>query len=249
MTSPSYGDASQPIATQPSTFLAEADSFEQSDCEETATVWGRLFPETKEFDTLGESWARQRQDGSLPSDCACLFLQRLFDPSPQSTLRPVSLTELTEATYVFGRHPTCSVTFSDPVISNRHCVITRERPLECASQYESGEYVVFVQDTSSNGTFVNGKRIGNGKRIAIKHGDHIAVTQKRSAGAGVCMCVCVCARARRRSFSASTLLSCSTSAVFCSKHNRHTITSIRVLLRLVVPHLADSPRCRIVLAH
>ena len=38
---------------------------------------------------------------------------------------PCIASELVDDKYVLGRHPSCSFTFDDPVISNKHCEIFR----------------------------------------------------------------------------------------------------------------------------
>jgi len=92
--------------------------------------------------------------------------------------------------------------------SSTCCRPAQERPIDCASQYESEEYIVFVKDTSSNGTFVNGKRIGNQNKIAIKHGDVVAVTQKRGSGL-------LLPSRRAYDTSAKSPFACSTAAAWC----------------------------------
>eukprot|EP00051_Salpingoeca_urceolata_P006284 m.83313 g.83313 ORF g.83313 m.83313 type:complete len:484 (+) comp14762_c0_seq2:55-1506(+) len=87
---------------------------------------------------------------------------------------------LSEPSYTFGRHATCDFTFEDPVISNRHCTIAREKPLGC-SQEDDSDLAVFLTDTSSNGTYVNNERVGKGNRIALKHGNIVSLTQKKQA--------------------------------------------------------------------
>ena len=47
-----------------------------------------------------------------------------------------------------GRNPGCDVVLEDPKVSSRHCIILRE----------GGE--VYLEDTSRNGVFVNGVKVG-----------------------------------------------------------------------------------------
>ena len=48
----SFAD-SQPVATQPATFHADGEIEEEEVEEEVAKPWGRLFPVSPEFETLG----------------------------------------------------------------------------------------------------------------------------------------------------------------------------------------------------
>ncbi len=44
---------SQPVATQPATYHAEDDDSDEEEDEEQPKTWGRLFPLTPDFDTVG----------------------------------------------------------------------------------------------------------------------------------------------------------------------------------------------------
>jgi len=60
-------------------------------------------------------------------------------------------------------------------ISKIHFIITREI-------IETQGYVVFITDTSSNGTFLNGEKIGKGCRWILSNNDKIAVVFKTNNG-------------------------------------------------------------------
>lgn len=122
-----------------------------------------------------------------------------------------------------------------PCSSAQHCCCpAQERPIDCASQYESEEYIVFVKDTSSNGTFVNGKRIGNQNKIAIKHGDVVAVTQKRGSGL---------LPPRRRAYgtAAKSPFVCSTAAAWCY-YPRTWSLRLRKAMHLLLPTRGPLPQ-------
>ncbi|KAI8054681.1 kinase-like domain-containing protein [Syncephalis plumigaleata] len=75
--------------------------------------------------------------------------------------------------YLLGRHRECDVIFDSSLISNRHCLIykvTERRPIGMGDQ---GRERVFVEDLSSNGTFINGVKIGRGNRRELNHGDEL----------------------------------------------------------------------------
>ena len=54
-----------------------------------------------------------------------------------------------------------------PTISNRHCIVFNES--------KNGKGVAFIEDLSSNGTFVNEAIVGRNKRRELEHGDEISV--------------------------------------------------------------------------
>lgn len=60
-------------------------------------------------------------------------------------------------------------------ISKIHFTITREI-------IETVGYVVFITDTSSNGTFLNGEKIGKGCRWILSNNDKISVVSKANNG-------------------------------------------------------------------
>jgi len=69
-------------------------------------------------------------------------------------------TSLIESKITFGRNRRCNIVIPHPVASGQHCDMTRDK-----------DNVVFLQDTSTNGTWVNGKLVGKGKKVYMNHGD------------------------------------------------------------------------------
>jgi pSer/pThr/pTyr-binding forkhead associated (FHA) protein len=68
-------------------------------------------------------------------------------------------------TVVIGRHPVCDVRLDSRRVSRRHCVITTER----------GDVV--IRDLgSTNGTWINGRRVVSGR---IRPGDEISIAHVR----------------------------------------------------------------------
>ncbi len=77
--------------------------------------------------------------------------------------------DLQEGALSIGRAPDCDITLDDETVSGRHAVIT-VRP----SAYLEGLLDVLVEDQgSSNGTFVNSKRLS--KRHMLKHDETVHV--------------------------------------------------------------------------
>ncbi|CAL8071445.1 unnamed protein product [Calicophoron daubneyi] len=87
--------------------------------------------------------------------------------------------DLVEDCYTFGRGEGCSVMFTpamfnDPAqfstFSKQHFKLLQE-PCKQGS-------IVFVEDLSSNGTFINGTKIGRGKRHPLSNNDEISLSLK-----------------------------------------------------------------------
>ncbi|KAJ3008739.1 hypothetical protein HKX48_008373 [Thoreauomyces humboldtii] len=73
--------------------------------------------------------------------------------------------------YVIGRHRECNIRLASSVVSNRHCVVYKEN---CWSdKLNRIEECVFIEDLSTNGTFINGKRLHRAKQHRLKNGDKI----------------------------------------------------------------------------
>jgi len=64
---------------------------------------------------------------------------------------------------MFGRNLSCNCRFNDRHISSKHCRVYVK------------ENEVFVEDESSNGTFVNGEKIGLGNTKKLVHGDQLSL--------------------------------------------------------------------------
>ncbi|KAJ4459574.1 putative Serine/threonine-protein kinase Chk2 [Paratrimastix pyriformis] len=111
------------------------------------------------------------------------------DPSPSSPTKPkpwgkfVSLNpdfphvELIERDITFGRRPDCTVVIEDMRISSKHCQLILEQDGSPGSQ-------VFIRDLSwsdgSNGTFVNGKKLGRGNQTMLYNGDQVSLLKPPS---------------------------------------------------------------------
>ena len=67
----------------------------------------------------------------------------------------------------FGRKATCHVKLTHMGTSGLHCVLKR--------MGGEGSSILMLRDMSSNGTFVNGVRIGQGQQIEIKNGQEIVL--------------------------------------------------------------------------
>ncbi|KYR01465.1 protein kinase 1 [Tieghemostelium lacteum] len=83
--------------------------------------------------------------------------------------------EIRKDAVTFGRTvDVCDVTYKAPTVSGRHCKIYRDPTVKLSN-------IVFVDDTSTNGTFVNGELIGKGSKILIQNGFEISVIPKQGS--------------------------------------------------------------------
>jgi len=80
--------------------------------------------------------------------------------------------EIQEDECLFGRSHDCHYKLTDKKISSKHCRLYRKKQ----ETDEHGDYHFFLDDYSSNGTFVNRKRVGKGNTISIVNGNEIALT-------------------------------------------------------------------------
>lgn len=89
--------------------------------------------------------------------------------APYLVLHPVGLrahpSVLTVYTsdYLIGRESSCNFVMCDKRLSKLHCKISKDKP----------GTMVYVTDLSTNGTFLNHKRVGKGKKVPVRNGDHV----------------------------------------------------------------------------
>lgn len=71
---------------------------------------------------------------------------------------------LSNKAFSIGRDKTNNIIIADPKVSKFHAVVT----------FENGD--AYIKDTdSTNGTYINNKRIDSGKKIKLSNGDKIKV--------------------------------------------------------------------------
>ncbi|KAJ2747214.1 serine/threonine protein kinase [Coemansia sp. BCRC 34301] len=79
--------------------------------------------------------------------------------------------------YLIGRHKACDVRINNNHVSNRHCLIYRvengHADSSASDDPDDGHYRVYLEDTSTNGTYVNKERIDKNATIKLKDGDEI----------------------------------------------------------------------------
>lgn len=82
---------------------------------------------------------------------------------------------MTRPSFTVGRATSCDLIFSSEnfspnmlrIVSKRHFTISREQNDDACT--------IYLQDTSYNGTFVNGTLVGRGKRIMLQTDDEISI--------------------------------------------------------------------------
>ncbi|GAM21222.1 hypothetical protein SAMD00019534_043970 [Acytostelium subglobosum LB1] len=81
--------------------------------------------------------------------------------------------ELRQNTVIFGRTPAlCQVTYNLPTVSGRHCKVFRDPTAK--------QNIVFLEDTSTNGTFYNNELLGKNSKILINNGCEVGIIPKRA---------------------------------------------------------------------
>lgn len=92
---------------------------------------------------------------------------------------PLTSLEMAKESYTIGRSTTCDVVFTTNemklkwlnIISKVHFRIVRERI------NNSNEFIVYLEDMSHNGTFVDKIKVGRGNRVIIENNSEIAIAQ------------------------------------------------------------------------
>ena len=91
--------------------------------------------------------------------------------------RPAETSNGQANTYIFGRGHSCDIRLEDARISSQHCRIY------CLENREPGgriTFKVYVEDTSSNGTFVNRRvRLAKSQRRLLNSGDELCLVKAR----------------------------------------------------------------------
>lgn len=95
-------------------------------------------------------------------DISSVLRSTFLQPPPQVKPPSVSTIEIPKESMVFGRDPSCDQVLDYPIISRRHACITR-----------TGDTLTVEDLGSSNGTFVNGRRITH--PVTVKPGDEISL--------------------------------------------------------------------------
>ena len=76
--------------------------------------------------------------------------------------------------FIIGRSEKCDLCINNPSISKRHALIQFDIEEEGNQNLKSKEQNIILIDNSLNGTYVNGTKIVNGKKILLETDDKIS---------------------------------------------------------------------------
>ncbi|KNC78818.1 CAMK/RAD53 protein kinase [Sphaeroforma arctica JP610] len=83
--------------------------------------------------------------------------------------------DLVNDVYTIGRNANCDIKLSKPTISNQHANIKVVREGSSVDMDAVYGVIVFLSDTSTNGTYLNNERVGKGNKKLLKDGDIISL--------------------------------------------------------------------------
>ncbi|KAM3158958.1 Calcium/calmodulin-dependent protein kinase type<br_1 [Botrytis cinerea] len=139
----------------------------QVEDEEEEGVWGYLMPLNYKYGR--RLVLRRRNACPLPDKDSDLGNPRAGKDlnKEEEAYEATKFKGIASGGYLIGRHPECDLNIDDIRVSNRHCLIFTEN--------QAGLNVAFVEDLSSNGTFIKESIIGRNKRRQLEDGDEIEV--------------------------------------------------------------------------
>ncbi|KAK0084093.1 hypothetical protein PV326_006419 [Microctonus aethiopoides] len=109
-------------------------------------------------------------------------------PTQQSSKWGISfqLIQLTKDFYKVGRTNECDIEFNSNSINDNYLRVVSKVHFCIIRQVidKKNNVVIFIEDNSSNGTFLNKKLIGKGKRCVLDHNDVISVSKASLAELG-----------------------------------------------------------------
>ena len=94
----------------------------------------------------------------------------------KNNLKIISITKLP---FIIGRKEKCDLIINNPSISKRHALIQFEEDEEENTNIQKSKEIILI-DNSLNGTYVNGTKISNGKKILLETGDKISFGNDKS---------------------------------------------------------------------
>eukprot|EP01135_Chromosphaera_perkinsii_P000376 Nk52_evm23s78 gene=Nk52_evmTU23s78 len=93
--------------------------------------------------------------------------------------KDIPVIDLEKASYLIGRHSSCDFQLSEVSFSNRHFQIYQDKE-DGSSRLNGGRGgPVFLKDLSTNGTYVNGKKIGKMNSVLLQSNDEISLPTKK----------------------------------------------------------------------
>ncbi|XP_065920782.1 serine/threonine-protein kinase Chk2-like [Dysidea avara] len=99
--------------------------------------------------------------------------------------------ELVKDEYTFGRDSSCDHSFNVSAKKSVHFAAISKvhfRIFRVKEKSNTSKYNVFLEDKSSNGTFVNGEKVGRGKKRVLNNNDEIALSLAKNKAFIFCDC-------------------------------------------------------------
>ncbi|KAI9252900.1 kinase-like domain-containing protein [Phascolomyces articulosus] len=142
----------QPTSNQESRKIAKTSTSTQRQSEP-------YIPDPAQFDQHKKAWG---------------YLQALVPDYPSGYLERQSYDSAKRTGYLIGRAQGSDFRCEKKEISKQHCLIYMENG---SNGVEKG-ISVYLEDLSSNGTYVNGQVIGSGKRVLLRSADSIQLVRR-----------------------------------------------------------------------
>lgn len=121
---------------------------------------------------LTESKPEEASSEPTPTD-TFIILRPLAE---SITKKPINIRQGVNP-YAIGRNETCDTFINDDRMSKIHCLINKKRhPILEKSIYESPAHClddIWLLDFSTNSCFVNGVRVGKGRKVQLFNGDRV----------------------------------------------------------------------------
>ncbi|XP_029161510.1 serine/threonine-protein kinase Chk2-like [Nylanderia fulva] len=93
---------------------------------------------------------------------------------------PLMSLEMIKESYTVGRATTCDVVFTINEMQQKYLNIISKVHFRIVREYinNSNEFIVYLEDMSHNGTFVDKVKVGYGNRVIIENNSEIAIAAK-----------------------------------------------------------------------
>ncbi|KAJ2785789.1 serine/threonine protein kinase [Coemansia javaensis] len=156
-----------------------------------------LVPDSQDMDALNQLFQRQLLVNQVPrsvwgvllslspDDYKTVLLERTKPPGARAGSGSPPSRGTAKFGYHIGRHKSCDIRIQNVHISNRHCLIYRieddDGSSASAAAGAPGRSRVYLEDTSTNGTFVNGQRVGKSASVELNDGDEIQLVRYQPA--------------------------------------------------------------------
>ncbi|XP_069135324.1 serine/threonine-protein kinase Chk2-like isoform X1 [Argopecten irradians] len=88
--------------------------------------------------------------------------------------------ELNKDEYTFGRGENCDVPFIAPTKKHPYFQAYSKVHFKLIRQKTSTGFHIFLEDTSGNGTFINGEKVGKGNKQVLGNNDEVSLAVKKN---------------------------------------------------------------------